>query len=691
MPLKEIKWFYTQSYPQNKWIEKNTFLVKLLSRIDSLRKLKIKVGILYFFMSKFLLFVIKLQFNIMTSSNDISNKSKGPELGSLKSGIKVIKKHLKTLDAKPGVYRMLDLNKNILYVGKAKNLKKRVGDYTRPNALTTRLVKMVAKTHSMAFITTHTEAEALLLEANLIKALKPKYNILLRDDKSFPYILLKNHQNWPQITKHRGVQKIKGAYFGPFASAQAVNGTLNTLQRVFLLRSCSDSIFRNRTRPCLLYQIKRCSAPCVGKISEDDYQELLDDTLAFLSGKNASVQKRMARDMQKASDDQEFEVAASLRDRLKALTNIQQHQGIYCQSIGNSDIVALFNKGGQSSIQVFFYRNGQNWGNRAYYPYHHKLETPDKILGAFIAQFYETIYTNIKPESKNLMEEAFSKRVGYKVGILTPQRGEKKALVQDAVYNAKAALMRKLAEAASQKKLLEEVMKTFNLEACPERIEVYDNSHISGTNALGGMIVVGPEGFQRNAYRKFNIKDKNISSGDDFAMMREVLKRRFSRLIEGNSPSNDKGAWPDLVLIDGGEGQLNAVQKTLTGLGLEKLPIVGISKGPDRNSGREKFHIKGRPAFTLPPDNAVLFFLQRLRDEAHRFAIGAHRARRRLNIHKSLLDQISGVGPKRKKSLLNYFGSAKAVEVAGLKDLEMVEGVSKSMAKTIYGFFHDQS
>ncbi len=633
----------------------------------------------------------------MVISKDIKSESNSHLLGSLKNGIKTIKKHLKALNDKPGVYRMLDRDENVLYVGKAKSLKKRVASYTRPNNLTNRLTKMVSNTHSMVFITTHTEAEALLLEANLIKTLKPHFNVLLRDDKSFPYILLKSHPEWPQITKHRGAQNKKGSYFGPFASAQAVNRTLNTLQRIFLLRSCSDAVLKNRTRPCLLYQIKRCSAPCAEKISQADYKNLLGDAHAFLAGKDAGIQKRMAVDMQKASDSQEYEIAATLRDRLTALTNIQQHQSVYSQGAGNSDIIALYNEGGQSSIQVIFYRTGQNWGNRAYFPRHDKGEDISKILSAFITQFYDnkpppkTIFTNLEPENKTLMEEAFSTRAGYMVKIKIPLRGEKKILVNDALDNAKSSFMRKLAESASQKKLLKGVMKTFDLGAPPERIEVYDNSHISGTNALGGMIVAGPEGFRKNAYRKFNIKDKEISPGDDFGMMREVLKRRFTRLIKETPSRDDKGTWPDLLLIDGGKGQLRATQEILTELGINGLPLVGISKGPDRNAGREQFHIKGQKTFTLPPDDPILFFLQRLRDEAHRFAIGSHRAKRQTNIRKSLLDQVPGIGPIRKKSLLHYFGSAKAVEGAGIQDLEMVQGVSKAMAKTIYDFFHDHS
>lgn len=632
----------------------------------------------------------------MTQKEQNSNDRSDPPEGDIRLGILVIKERLKSLSKAPGVYRMVDENENVLYIGKAKNLKNRVTSYTRPSGLTYRIAKMVALTRSMVFITTHTEAEALLLEANLIKTLKPRFNVLLRDDKSFPYILLKDHKDWPQITKHRGAQKIKGTYFGPFASAQAVNRTLNTLQRIFLLRSCSDSVLKNRTRACLLYQIKRCSAPCVDKISSESYQMLLKETKDFLSGKDRGIQKKLASLMQEASDNQEFEKAGAYRDRLRALTNVQQQKSVITQNIGNTDVFSLYTEGGQSCIQVFFFRTGQNWGNRAYFPRHQKGEEGDKIMGAFIAQFYDNktppknIMTNIKPESRRLLEEAFTTKCRTGVKISIPKRGDKKKLINEGEENAKAALMRRMAENSSQQKWLDGVASLFDLEGRPERIEVYDNSHISGTNALGGMIVAGPEGFIKNAYRKFNIKSKTLSPGDDYGMMKEVLKRRFSRLIKETEEKGERENWPDLLLIDGGKGQLSVVNEIMEELGLSEIPVVAISKGPDRNAGREQFHIKGKQPFTLPPDNPVLYFLQRLRDEAHRFAIGSHRARRKMNLNKSMLDQVPGIGPKRKKSLLHHFGSAKAVEAAGLIDLEAVDNVSKAMAKNIYNFFHER-
>jgi excinuclease ABC subunit C len=624
--------------------------------------------------------------------------NRGPDqsLPDLEKGIMVVRSHLRTLDGSPGVYRMLDGSDNVLYVGKAKNLKKRVVSYTRATGHTIRIAKMISLTRSMIFITTHTEAEALLLEANLIKTLKPRYNVLLRDDRSFPYIFLRHHPPWPQITKHRGARKKDGEYFGPFASAAAVNRTLNTLQRVFLLRSCSDSVLKNRTRPCLLFQIKRCSAPCVDRISIEDYSELVNDTTSFLRGIETGIQKKLAGAMQKASDDREYESAAAIRDRLRALTQVQAHQNVTAKNLGDADVIAAWKDAGRTCIQVFFYRAGQNWGNRPYFPRHEKDESLENIMGAFISQFYDnkpaprTILTNVVPTSKGLIEEALGVRANHRIKISKPQRGERKKLMNDAIRNAKEALARHLAEKSSQRRLLEALATLFALDQAPQRIEVYDNSHISGTNALGAMIVAGPDGFSKNAYRKFNIKNKDISPGDDFAMMREVLGRRFSRLLK-ESPAREASGWPDLLLIDGGKGQLSAVLGVMEELGVDDVPVVAISKGPDRNAGRERFHMPGGKSFTLDDGHPVLYYLQRLRDEAHRFAIGAHRQRRAKTFHKSALDGISGIGPKRKKALLHHFGSAKAVENAGLKDLEAVDGVSTAVAETIYNYFHENA
>jgi len=614
---------------------------------------------------------------------------------SLEKGLGTIRKQLKTLGAGPGVYRMIDSKGGVLYVGKAKNLKKRVVNYTRLSALPTRLKRMVALTHSMEFVTTHTEGEALLLEANLIKKLKPRYNVLLRDDKSFPYILLRDDHPWAQITKHRGAHKKNGEYFGPFAAVSAVNKTLNTLQKIFLLRSCSDSTFASRTRPCLLYQIKRCSAPCVGKISSDEYQGLVEDARAFLRSKKTDIQDRLARQMQAASEAKEYEKAASFRDRLQALTRIQAHQSVYARGLGDADVIAIAAIGGQTSIQVFFFRGGQNWGNRSYFPRHSKDEKKEAVLGAFISQFYankpmpKLILVNTIPEGRTLIEVAFSEKTDRVIKISKPQRGRRKDLVKEAEQNAVGALGRRLAENKAQTKILGLLADLFSIEGELERIEVYDNSHISGQNAVGGMIVSGPEGFIKNGYRKFNIRSKDLSPGDDYGMMREVFTRRFSRLVK-EDPDRGMGKWPDLVLIDGGKGQLGAALEIMEDLGIEELPLVAISKGPDRNAGREQFHVQGQAAFTLPPDSPELYFLQRLRDEAHRFAINAHRTRRRKTIYSSLLDEVPGIGPGRKRALLNHFGSASAVKGAGVKDLEAVKGISKAIAETIYGFFHEQ-
>jgi excinuclease ABC subunit C len=614
--------------------------------------------------------------------------------GELAAGIKTIRRYLHTLSRSPGVYRMLDKDGQVLYVGKAKHLRNRVASYTRSRALSTRLARMVARTTSMVFITTHTEAEALLLEANLIKKLQPYYNVFLRDDRSFPYIRLSAHER-PRIAKHRGAKDKSSTYFGPFASAAAVNRTLNTLQRVFLLRICSDSFLESRKRPCLLYQIKRCSAPCVEKISQNDYDALVRDAKAFLSGKDTDIQKRLAGEMQMASDRLDYETAGSIRDRLKALTRVQSHQSITTRSVGEADVFAITRQAGQISLQVFFFRVGQNWGNRSYFPRHSKDDELEDVLGAFIAQFYDNrlppklILLNLTPRPVELLEEALTIKASRKVKITRPQRGEKRRLVRAAERNAEEALQRRLAENASQSRLLRQLSEVLDLEAAPQRIEVFDNSHISGAEAVGAMIVSGPDGLRKKAYRKFNIKSKDLSAGDDYGMMREVMRRRYSRLMR-EDPDQSRGHWPDLVLIDGGRGQLNAVIEALDELGIGSLNVMAISKGRQRNAGQEKFHRPGQGSFTLPDGHPALYFLQRLRDEAHRFAIGSHRVRRSRKLVVSPLDRIPGVGPKRKRALLHHFGSAKAVGRAGRMDIEKVEGISKKTARLIYDFFNDQ-
>lgn len=622
---------------------------------------------------------------------------KGEEKRAI-SGVDIIKGYLKTAPTKPGVYRMLSENEDVLYVGKAKNIKKRIASYTHPVRLNNRLVKMVSKTASMIFVTTHTEAEALLLEASLIKRFKPHYNILLKDDKSFPYILLRTDHEWTQITKHRGARKHKGKYYGPFASASAVNRTLNTLQKVFQLRSCSDSVLAARTRPCLLHQIKRCSAPCVNIISSQDYQSLVCDTADFLEGRNTKIQKKFAQAMQNASDAKEFEVAALYRDRLRALTQIQGHQTLVNAMVDEADVIAAAEVGGQVGIQVFFFRAGQNWGHRAYFPRHQQDIPVEQVLTAFLTQFYDnkpapsSILLNIPIEESALLETAFSERTGHKVAIHVPVRGRKHTVMVEAARNAREALERRRAENANQNKILDDLADLFGLPAPPARIEIYDNSHIQGSHAVGGMVVAGPEGFMKNSYRKFNIKSEDTTPGDDFAMMREVIHRRFLRLqkeSDAKAGERDNTHWPDLLLIDGGKGQLSSVMDTLTELGIEDIAVVAISKGPDRNAGREQFHMPGRDSFTLPLNDAKLYYLQRLRDEAHRFAIGSHRTRRKKAISKSLLDDIVGIGAKRKKALLHHFGSAKAVSEAGIKELEAVDGVSKAIASSIYDHFQE--
>ena len=610
------------------------------------------------------------------------------------SGPDVIRDVLKTLPNSPGVYRMFDAKGKVLYVGKARDLKKRVSAYTKLMGHTNRIAAMIRATTSMEIVTTHTETEALLLEANLIKRLKPHYNVILRDDKSFPYILVAEDHDFPQILKHRGARARPGKYFGPFASAGAVNRTLNTLQRVFLLRSCTDSVFESRTRPCLLYQIKRCSAPCTEEISKDNYARLVADALQFLSGRNRRMQEELSAKMEAAAEALDFELAAALRDRIRALAHVQSHQGINPQSVEEADVFAAHSEGGQICVQVFFFRAGQNWGNRAYFPRHDKAMAVEDVLEAFIAQFYDdkpiakTILLSHEAPGKALLAEALSLKSGRKVEVLVPQRGEKRTLIEHAAQNAREALGRRLAERASQTRLLDGVAKAFALPGPPRRIEVYDNSHIQGTNALGAMIVAGPEGFEKGQYRKFNIKRPETEPGDDYAMMREVLTRRFQRLLKAEPGSEDEAARPDLLLIDGGQGQLSATMEVLTELGLQDLAVVSIAKGPDRNAGRERFFMPGKAPFSLEPQSPVLYYLQRLRDEAHRFAIGSHRQKRAKSMGANPLDDVAGIGAKRKRALLNHFGSAKAVSRAGLADLESVDGISRAIARKIYDHFH---
>lgn len=614
--------------------------------------------------------------------------------GPLAAGVQVIVEQLKTLPSSPGVYRMFNAKGDVLYVGKAKNLKKRVVAYTHPDRQPLRIQRMISETASMEIVTTHTEVEALLLESNLIKKLGPRYNILLRDDKSFPYILLTGDHDWPQIVKHRGARAShKGEFFGPFASAGAVNQTLSQLQRAFLLRSCSDSVFSSRTRPCLLHQIKRCSAPCVGRVGHEDYMGLVGEARAFLSGQSQAIQRELSARMEAASEALNFEEAAVYRDRIRALSRIHAHQDINLPSIEEADVIAIHQAGGQSCVQVFFFRAGCNYGTRAYFPAHAQAEEAGEVLEVFLGLFYadkmpprEILLSQDIPHP-GLAADALSMRAGRKVTLSVPQRGDKRKLTDHALDNAREALGRRMAESSSQRKLLEGVAAVFGLEAAPERIEVYDNSHIQGSNAVGGMIVAGPDGFMKSSYRKFNIRDAELTPGDDFGMMREVLTRRFKR-AQKEDPDRDRGQWPDLVLIDGGRGQLNAALQVFADLGVEDVTLVGISKGPDRNAGREHFHLPDQPDFSLDHKDPVLYFLQRLRDEAHRWAIGSHRARRSKAISQSLLDDIPGIGAQRKKALLHHFGSARDVSTAGLADLEAVEGISGAMAKKIYDHFH---
>jgi excinuclease ABC subunit C len=609
------------------------------------------------------------------------------------TGHALIQTYLKTLESAPGVYRMLDAQARVLYVGKARNLRARVANYARSSGHSARIARMIAETSSMMFLTTRTETEALLLEQNLIKQLKPVYNVLLRDDKSFPNILIAKDHAFPQIRKHRGKRSTRGSYYGPFASAGAVNRTLNHLQKVFLLRSCADTVFQNRTRPCLLYQIKRCSAPCVGYVSADDYAALVADAERFLEGKSTRIQSELAAQMQDASEATEFERAAALRDRIRALTAVQQAQGINPRGVAEADVIAVHLERGQACVQVFFIRANQSWGNRDFYPRTGSGAEEPEILEAFLAQFYDDkppprqILLSHPVENEDLIHELLSARAGRNVELRVPKRGEKAELVENAARNARESLARRLAEGAAQSKLLAGLAEALDLEAPPRRIEVYDNSHIQGTNAVGAMIVAGAEGFIKSQYRKFNIRGTDLTPGDDFAMMREVLTRRFERLLK-EDPDREGETWPDLLLIDGGAGQVSAVAGIMADLGVENLPIVGVAKGIDRDAGKEEFHRPGRRPFALKMNDPVLFFVQRLRDEAHRFAIGAHRAKRAKATAATPLDEVPGIGAARKRALLAHFGSAKAVTRAGLSDLRAVPGISEAMARTIYDFFH---
>lgn len=626
---------------------------------------------------------------------------KGVDAPDLEQGTGVIKAQLKLLPSRPGVYRMVNAAGDVLYVGKARALSQRVAAYTQPARLPGRLLRMVAQTRALVVVTTETEAEALLLEANLIKRFRPPYNVLLRDDKSFPYIYLREDHAFAQVRKHRGAKPGKGVLYGPFASAQSVNRTLNALQRVFLLRSCSDSTFQNRSRPCLLYQIKRCSAPCVGRIDAQSYAGLVSEAKNFLAGRSQDAQKRLAAKMDSAAEALDFEQAAVLRDRLRALSYIQAEQGVNAAGAGDVDVVAMAEKGGVTCIQMFFLRGGQNWGNRAFFPRHDKSEEAGAVLLSFLSQFYEDkpaprrIAVDRPLAEADLLAQALSVRAGHKIGVEAPRRGQLAPLLVTARRNAAEALDRKLAEAASQSVQLTAIAEAFELDSPPQRIEVYDNSHIQGTNMIGAMIVAGPEGFIKGAYRKFNIRSADLEPGDDYGMMREVLTRRFKRLVEEDPDREGKsamgGAWPDLVLIDGGKGQLAVAMDVLAELGIEDVPLVGVAKGPDRNAGREVFHLPGGRDFQLPQNSPALFHLQRLRDEAHRFAIGGHRAKRAKAIAANPLDDVPGIGPARKRALLRHFGSARAVSRAGMEDLAKVEGVSAAMARAVYEHFHPQA
>ncbi|MEC7488105.1 MAG: excinuclease ABC subunit UvrC [Pseudomonadota bacterium] len=619
-----------------------------------------------------------------------SHENTAPLTGAL-----LIASRLRGLPRSPGVYRMTDDLGQSLYVGKAKNLHHRVAAYSRPDGQSERIRLMVSQTAELEIITTHTEVEALLLESNMIKELKPRYNVILRDDKSFPYILLRTDTKWAQLNKHRGVRNRNGEYFGPFASAGSVNQTLNTLQKVFPLRSCSDGVFTGRTRPCLQYQIRRCTAPCVDFISSKDYGTIVEQARAFLGGRCRDVQRALSKQMEEASGAMDYETAAIFRDRIRALTQIQAHQDINVGSIAEADIIAAYQEAGMTCVQVFFYRAGQNYGNRTYFPNHAKTIAVEDVVEAFVGQFYSDktppslLLLSHELPNQNLVQEALSIRANKKVEVKRPLKGRRRKLIDNASLNAENAHSRRLSENTTQRRLLQGVAELFDLDGPPKRIEAYDNSHISGTNALGVMIVSGVNGLERNAYRRFNIKNSETAPGDDYAMMREVLHRRFSRALSEN-PDRATESWPDLVLIDGGPGQLSVAIETLEELGILDQPIASIAKGTDRDSGRERFYVPGRPPFTLPMQDPILFFLQRLRDEAHRFAIGSHRNRRTKDIRRSVIDEIPGIGAKRKRALLHHFGSSKSVSGAGLSDLETVTGISKNMARRIYDHFNTE-
>jgi excinuclease ABC subunit C len=646
----------------------------------------------------------------------------------LTGGVAAIQRFAKHAPAAPGVYRMIDQKGEVLYVGKAKSIRKRITSYARQAGHTARIMRMIAATATLEFVSTTTETEALLLEANLIKRLRPRFNVLMRDDKSFPYILITAGETPPLIAKHRGARNKPGEYYGPFASAQAVHRTITALERAFLIRSCSDTVYESRTRPCLLHQIKRCAAPCTGEVSHSDYAELVREAKAFLSGKSRAVKEELAGEMEKASHALDFERAAVYRDRLAALSAVQSRQGINPRTVEEADVFAVHQQGGYSCVEVFFFRTGQNWGNRAYFPRADRSLEPREVLGAFMAQFYDDkppprcIFLSHEIEDRALLAEALSVKSGRKVEVSLPQRGERKELVDHALANAREALGRKLAETQSQQNLLGALGEAFGLRQAPRRIEVYDNSHIQGTNAVGAMIVAGPEGFRKNQYRKFNIKSEDLTPGDDFGMMREVLTRRFKRLMAeaprapdavvetplADPPLSGEGLsepaagyesdreepdspWPDLVLVDGGLGQLNAAQETLSALGVTGVPLIGIAKGPERDAGRETFFVPGREPVKLKPRDPVLYFVQRLRDEAHRFAIGSHRQKRKKDIREAGLQEIPGIGPTRKRALLHHFGTLKAIERASIADLEHVPGINAEIARKIYDFFHEST
>jgi excinuclease ABC subunit C len=617
------------------------------------------------------------------------------DITKIPTGYDVIQGYLRTLDGSPGVYRMLDSQARVLYVGKARSLKNRVSNYARPSGHSARIATMISHTASMMFLTTNTETEALLLEQNLIKQLKPKYNVLLRDDKSFPNILISGDHDFPRIEKHRGAKRKKGNYYGPFASAGAVNRTLNTLQRAFLLRNCSDSEYEGRTRPCLQYQIKRCAAPCVGKVKQEDYKQLVKDAERFLTGKSTEMQASLAAQMQKASEDMEFERAAALRDRIKALTQVQTSQGINPRGVREADVIALHTDGGQACVQVFFIRANQNWGNHDYYPRVSGDENASEVMQAFVGQFYSDrdpppmLLLSHGLDDEDLVTEALSGKIDRKVEIIVPQRGEKAELVSGAARNARESLGRKMSETATQGRLLRGLKEAFDLAEVPQRIEVYDNSHIQGAFAVGAMIVAGPDGFDKNQYRKFNIRGDDLTPGDDFGMMKEVLMRRFKRLLK-EDPNRELGTWPGLLLVDGGVGQVSAVRAIMEELGVGDVAMVGVAKGVERDHGKEEFYRTGKPVMALQRNDPVLYFVQRMRDEAHRFAIGTHRAKRSKAIGVTPLDDVPGVGATRKRALLQHFGSAKAVGRAALADLKAVDGISGNMAETIYGYFNEK-